>query len=315
MKRLLWLLVKGIVTAGLIAVLLVRIDWGEVGVALRQVQGRFLGVALLSYFLITALDVVRLWIVLSPLGLGWMGLWRLQLASAFFGHFLPTQLGPDVYKVAALRSVEGSLSWPMVLIFFLRLLGLLVMVIATAVSTVMLWPAVSAWIEQESVSWRFAGAGPYYLLGLLLGGVGLGLLFFAFRHTFWRHYSRFRKRIIDVLSTLAGIQVTTLVILSCVIVAARVFTIYFLALAVGAHLSMMESLFLIGYVSLAMLLPITIAGLGLREGAIVLCMVLFGALYGHAVLVAFLARAFMLLLALAGGGWLLFDLLAGKRHR
>ena len=144
--------------------------------------------------------------------------------------------------------------------------------------------------------------------------MGLGLfILWSLKGRLLRHYKRFRERIREVLSVLTRVEVMTLFGLSCTIVLARVFVIYFLALAVEEHLSVMAATFLIGYTSLITLIPITIAGLGLREGAVVLCMVLFGALYEQAVLVAFLGRAFMLLISLVGGGWLLVELLTGKK--
>jgi uncharacterized protein (TIRG00374 family) len=100
MKR--WL--KIALSVGLLVLVISLADWHEVGAVLKTVHP----VWVLAAFMLSMMDRVVLnyrWHVLLAVRgvhIGWWRLFRVQLAANFLGSFLPSSLGVDAVRIAAL---------------------------------------------------------------------------------------------------------------------------------------------------------------------------------------------------------------------
>ena len=278
--------------------------------ALDRIRVGAFGLALLSFLSIAALEMMRLRVVLTPFGLRWTQLVRLHVIGAFFGNFLPGQLGADLYKVVVLRPFDQSVARPLTLVLLLRAIGLAVLLAAVLLGLPIYGPA----LLQQGLSLR-PGLGVPVLaaIGATAIVVTLALSRPRFRRVLAERAARFSSRAREASLALTGRNVAVLVGLSMLVLVARALVVYFLAAAVGSTLPLADAVFVVALATLITLVPISFAGWGLREGAVTLLLVQLALTYEEAVLVALTGRAFLLLLSAAGGIWLALELAFGKR--
>ncbi len=216
---------------------------------------------------------------------------RLHVVGAFFSSFLPGQIGADLYRVVALKPLEENTARLLTLVFLPRMVGMLVLLFAAMVSGP-LYGGQARWFE----SIVFAG-GAAAALALLAGSrLRSGLL---------QGSRDFLSGVRRALLSLTLRQVFALLGLSFLIMAARAAVLWALGAALDCVLSFGEALFVVAFATLIAQVPVSFAGLGLREGAVVLFLISLQIPYEKAIVVAFLGRAFILLLSGTGGFWLI----------
>ncbi len=292
-----WLFAKLAVTVILLAWLLERLDWTSLGDHLHELRVGVVALAFVSFLLIGGGEVARMRAALSAFGLRWRQLLRLYLISTFVAAFLPGQLGSDLYQVHFLARIDRSPDRPLALIVLMRTIGLAVLGAAALLALAL--PGRDAWPR-----WRPA------LPGLLLVIVGVLLVATAASAVLLHPRSRARlgtllRRSRQALAALTPAELTALLLLSLVVLATRVLTLDLLLTAVGFPLRWRDATVVITLATLVTFIPISFAGLGLREGAVTALLVFFRVPFDEAALVAVLGRVFMVALALAGGACLL----------
>ena len=80
-------------------------------------------------------------------------------------------------------------------------------------------------------------------------------------------------------------------------------------LALGDSLRISDSLFALSFTALIMIIPISVAGLGIREISLVVTLTTAGVSSSEAAAAAILTRLYIWIISLLGAGWFL----AGKR--
>lgn len=289
--------------AVLLGLLLGRVDWGFMADSVRRLEIVPVALAGLSFLGIALLEVGRLHLVLGPFAPGARTLVRLHVIGAFFGNFLPGQLGADLYRVHVLGRLDRNVARPLALVVLLRLVGLAVLLAAALVSVPLRGQELTEWLlahaTVSTVSWT---AGLVAVLAVL--ALGAALL-----SSIWARRGSRAKAFLDqtreaFLSVTRG-RMAGLVALSFLVLGARILVLDFLVAGVGANLVLVDTLMVVVLATLITLIPISFAGLGLREGVVTLLLVHLGVGYEDAVLVALLGRAFILLFSGAGGVWLI----------
>jgi uncharacterized protein (TIRG00374 family) len=272
------LLLRVVISLGLLALVIALADWREVASALKGVDLRWVGAAA-AIAAVDRLVINRRWqILLAARGirLGFLPLLRIQLAANFLGLFLPSSVGLDAVRIAALcragepsaqviaaTLVDRATLMVATLLFgsamMLALAGTLVppevtrfVIIATATALITialcLLPSIRRWVRlnifmRVPVRWRhallnIADASLAYRneWNVILRVAGWTLLLFAVRLLFAKA-----------------------VVLSC-----------------GAEVSFAELCVIIPVLWIVVMLPITIGGIGVQDAGYVALMSLVG---------------------------------------
>lgn len=307
-------LIRIVVGAGVLGFLLVKADVGQLWDTIQNAKVVFLLTALAAIFgglLISALrwkaylDALEI-----PLSLG--TLFRLYFVGTFFNAFLPTGIGGDAYKALRLGRDKESLAPAFASVFLDRFAGVVGMAAIGLVSSSFL---LASGDERRRVplvalalSLAIFGAATVLLMGgeRLLGrgrlikheGIG-GRIRRAMRsiHEAGRHPEA----------------------------AARgyLFAVVFQALVFAYHLSVAKALRIEGVPimvfasivvisSLATMIPLSINGLGFREGAYIWALGRYGVDHDRALAFALLVLASLLLASLVGG--LIYVIRGGEVH-
>jgi uncharacterized membrane protein YbhN (UPF0104 family) len=284
-----------LVGLGVLGLIISRIDLGAATV--RPTPSLLAAIVGATGLLIMSQAVAALrWkIILGDDILPWSYLWRLYIIGSFFGLFLPTSVGGDAVRaVATARSSERS-GRAIASVLIDRGFGV-VAIIAYAALGLILAPESMAVLAGDAVSWRAPGLPG---IGLTLGATGAAVVILsrsARVQAFWHDgvialgdLARSPRRLGGV-SALAVVSQGLIVLLW-----------YTLARGMDFTLPTATFLWTVPLVSLSALLPISFAGLGVREG--VWLILLAGSAIPPADIVAFslLYFACNLLVGMIGG--------------
>jgi uncharacterized protein (TIRG00374 family) len=292
------------VTIVLLLLVLQRVDWRLMASSIGQLDTVAVILALLSFMTIAALEVGRLRVALAPFDLSWLELTRLHIIGVFFGSFLPGQVGADIYKVVVLRPRDRGSARPLTLVLLLRLLGLTVLLFGAMLSLLLAGQVLWQRLHELPATWRLSPLLVIAVAAGMLAAAAVLLSLPGLRQRVSRFLRRYTDQILDAVLAVTTGQVVVLVILSLLILGARMMVIWFLTTATGVSLSAGEALLVVTFATLITLIPISFAGLGLREGVVTFLLISLSVSYESAVLVALLGRGLILLLSALGGLWL-----------
>lgn len=209
-------------------------------------------------------------------------LFSVQFRLQFFNLIFPGGFGGDVYRVFLLKHSNESLTSLTSKSIIDRLTGLLV------ISAMFVYALFDIQLPVKMEQTMFAISLMAILLGTAVCIVMLARL--------WRGLALLKR----------GLQ---LVVVSYGCWIAQIFRLWLLCLAIKIHFSMAEMAFMLGVLQLASLLPITIGGLGIIEGAFIFVADILGISLPLAALGAVLMRITTMVSGLLGF-WLW---LQGKR--
>jgi uncharacterized membrane protein YbhN (UPF0104 family) len=260
----------------------------------------WLGAALVVTFAGVLLSAVRWQRVLSALGLTVRipTLVRHHLAGLFVSSFLPSTVGGDVLRVSRLSAANGEAPRTFASVVLERLTGWLVLPVITLVAL-----GVNPGLFGADKNTRFAlliALSTLVLLALVLWAVGhpkLGGRLSS--NAGWRRFAgavylgidRLRRRPGDALSVLASGFAYQLAVVLAAFLAAE---------ALGLHLGPTALLAFVPAVAIVQVLPITVGGLGVREGAFALFLVPLGVPEEKALALGLLVYAINLVVSLLG---------------
>ena len=271
--------------------LLIAIGISGVGVAVRAVRWRALLVALDIH-----VPLVRLI--------------YLYFAGAFFSTFLPTGFGGDVVRVLEL-SQEARASVVMGTVILDRLSGLLVlfaMALLALPFSVDLLP-LEVWLTIAGVAAGGLVAGALILQGRWLRRLGRrlpGPLSLTGEGSLARAF--------DAVTACGWRAVGAALFISLIFNTLLVVVNYLVARSVGVHLSLTYFLVFVPVLSLALTLPISFGGLGVREGAAVLLFTQVGVDNALAVAYSLAIYAIARIMGLFGGMLYLLHSIRGLRE-
>jgi uncharacterized membrane protein YbhN (UPF0104 family) len=275
-----------VIAAALLVVLIVRlVDWRAASEALAGLDtGACLGAAAAT-MLISLLEALRLKLMFSESSIRYRDAVELQVVGSAFGNITPAQVGSDVFKATRLADAGYKPATLAVRLLMLRFFAVVVLAIGACIgfgfnASALLEPIVAG-IAMPPV-WPYVGATGIVVAGSYLARRYLGLV-----REHWPGASR----------------TSAVVLVSFGMLLPRTAVLLLLCRAVAVDLPITGALFIATCSILAMLAPISVAGLGVREGVIVVCLAAFGAGSGAGAVVAVLGRLLMLAQSMVGATW------------
>jgi uncharacterized protein (TIRG00374 family) len=291
---------RAIATVVMLVVLLSRLHVSRLLPSHRQSEIALLAVAMVVTFSGIGLSVLRWHRVLSALGLATKvrTLFRLYLAGLFVGNFLPSTVGGDVVRVSRLARITRQRPGAFASVVLERLTGWLVLPVITLVSLL-----VNPGLLGLGSASRLAIALSLTTLALLAvvvvvaGNDRMGRLLSG--REGWARFAaavhlglaRFRH------SPGAAAQVLVVSFAYQLVVALGAFLV---ALAIGLHVGWGAIVAFMPVVAIVQVLPLTIGGLGLREGAFVVFLGPLGVTASQAIAFGLLVYALNLAVSLLG---------------
>ena len=266
------ILLKTLVSGGLIVWLLSQIDMGKVWIVIQDLHGGILALVL-GVIWITLLAIAKRWQLVVRLGgikAPLSNLTEATFIGAFFNQFLPSSVGGDFFRILAVRRYGASLNSAVTSVFMDRLFGF----ISLGVLCLLVIPAEGQVLLDSDLKWPFL-----VTLFLLAGVFGGGLLLLLIpKH--WHSYTLIRpfRYVIEMAQgalyqkglfffmLMSSLMASILVILGLQI----------LMIAFDIPLTWGQGAAILPVVMLLTSLPISFAGWGLREGAIIIALGVYG---------------------------------------
>ena len=303
-----WLPLKIAVSLAVLALLAARVD----GAAVLDGLGRLgpatflLAVAvLLAQFAVLGL---RWHLVLSAAGhrIGWWQAYRLMCAAMFVNQALPTSIGADLVRVWLVRRIGVSGAGAVTTVLLDRMVGLFSLLTLLLLTGHFAGPALGlpllAWLPWLALVAAFvalAAAGPLARLAARLGWPAL--LIRALEVA-----AEARRRWPVAIAVLLLSYATHGMMSLC---------LWLLSRDLGLEIGILTVLAVLPPVVLASVLPISIAGWGVREGIVVSLFALAGAPAATALAASLAWGAATLAAGLAAGGLWLLTRAPGERLR
>ena len=305
-KRILLQLLKVIISLGLIIFLLIKISPGKLLLVLRGMSPFHLVFALVIFFTSSLLGSIQWHLLLKADGivLPFSKTFRLYFVGLFFNNFLPANVGGDAVKIYDVSRIGNDPYQVFAITFLDRVIGITGLCILALIAAFGLLRG--GGIENATIYIViFLGCvAPVLALALnrrlsrsvrkLFGMIkiwGLGERF----DIIFNHLGGFRRlRTLLVRLSLLAILVQFL----------RVTTHIFVGKALGIEMSLASYVYFFVFVpllGLIMVLPISINGLGIREGTGILLFTQIGFAEEQALLMEFLTYAVMVVISLMGG--------------
>jgi glycosyltransferase 2 family protein len=249
-----------VVGVSILVLIVGRVDLGAASVRPGPRLLAAIVCATVLWIISQAVAALRWKLVLDSDTLPWSYLLRLYIIGSFFGLFLPTSVGGDAVRaLAAVRSSQRA-GGAMASVLIDRGFGVMA-IIAYAGFGLILAPDSIAALTGDAVHWHFpavAGIG----LGILIVTLGIVILSRSRRmRALWRDGIAVLGDLVRSPGRLGRVWALALVCQGLVV-------LVWYTLAHGMRFAVPISTFLwaVPIVSLSALMPVTFAGLGVREG-------------------------------------------------
>jgi uncharacterized protein (TIRG00374 family) len=305
-RRAAWQSLKVVVSLGLIALLLYRISPGKLLAHLEDIDPAWMAAAVAIFLSSSLLGALQWHILLSAGGVR-MPVSRtisLYFTGLFFNNMLPTNVGGDAYKIYDVVRTGYDPHKVFAITLLDRVIGI------TGLCLIALAAALTLFLS--------GGSADLGLYALIFAGCVIPVLLLAMSRRISspvrRALSRIRlwgigERLELVFTHLGSFRSSPALLgrvtaLTLTIQILRISTHLAVALALGIRPSTLEVLHFFVFIpllGLIMMLPISINGLGLREGAGILLFTRIGFLEEEAFLMEFITYAVMVGISLAGG--------------
>jgi hypothetical protein len=274
------------VSAALLAFILRRVPLDAALDAARALPVSAAGLAVVLYFAAHGINAVKLRLFLPELSLAQA--LRFTLIALFYGTVLPGQLAGDAVKALRLMRIAagGDAGRAAAAVAVDKIVGLFALLVLTALGLGLEAGTMGLAAARLAFAVLLAAALGFALLVLLPAPAWLGRWGRAFAA--WRA-ARLQPSVL--LTALAFGFLFNLLSIGVFVV---------LGQALGLHLGLAAWAVVMGLVSLALLLPVTVAGVGLRETSLVALLVALGQNAGGALALSLALLALTLFGAVAG---------------
>ncbi|MBI4684735.1 MAG: flippase-like domain-containing protein [Nitrospirae bacterium] len=294
-KKILLLFIKLLISSSLLYFVLSKAGIEKVMFTIKGIHPLAFIAAVLIYIFSLYVSTIR-WKLLLPEEFRSKNLFSYYLIGSFFNTFMPGLVGGDVVKTYYLykKTNKGSLS--LASVFMDRYVGFISLMIIGLTAFIIGFD----YVKGSIIEWLLPAIILLFLIsslvifGLRLGK-GIRLL-----SEFYNYFDEYRNQRILIMKTIC---------LSFVVQIMNTISIYVVTLGLGQHISLIYFFIFFPIIVTIAALPISISGIGIREGAFVL---LFG-LVGVKPEIA-TAMSFAWFLSVAFGGLAgLFEYLRIKR--
>ena len=297
-------MLRAVISILLISYLVWQVDLGNLGASLGAANLYLLFLVYFSSVFGVGTSAYKWMLLIQAQGIRHFSFFRLcsiYSIGMFFNHFLPTEVGGDIYRSYEVGRVDGRQVESLAAIATDRLTGFVGLLIYLVIGLFLNWSLA----QQLHLTLIVAG---------IVAGMGLALAIFLNKGFLkWLKgklsYPSF-ARILNKLQSLYKafyLYRNNLPVLSQALLISLAFQLYAIwfpyacMLAVSIDLSFSQVLLIVPAVSIIGLLPFTINGIGLREGAYVVLLSQLGVSPADALAAALLYRIGVLLPSLVGG--------------
>lgn len=250
------------VSAVTLAIIFSRTDTSHVFSVVKGVGVFYFGVASLIYMASLYVSSMRWKLLLLdefPLG----KLFRLNLIGSFFGNFLPGAVGGDFVKAYYLNKDAKKMSLTLASVFIDRYLGYVSLMIIGMIS----FPFALGFISGSPVRWLMPGIFLAFIVGsFLFFTLQVGRRFSAVAEFYGYFVSLWARR--DV--------IFKAIAYSAVVQCMGFFSVSMLASAMGQDIPILVLFAFLPIVITLTTIPVSISGLGIREGAFVILLGFIG---------------------------------------
>lgn len=309
-----WLLIAKVsVTLLLCSVIVWHADWNRILRGLENANEYLLAVVFLSMVLCVTISTYKWQLLLRIHGarFAFGRLHRLYFTSMFLNNFLPTSIGGDGYRIYRTLKNQRSKTIAFLAVFMERLSGIASLLIIGFFAAL-----IGHSIDANALSRMTVIVGVAALV------VGAPFLVLAFNRRFvsWlmslRRFPDLLRNVVDYLGDYRREPGRTW---RAVLVSFgfHFFTVWWLMLLIdasGGSIQYYEVAVVCAMLSVVAVIPLSINGLGLVDGAFIYLVGFYGVHYEVALMTALLQRALMLPISLTGGLLYLFDERRGPRQ-
>lgn len=302
LRRRLWAAGQVAIGIGLLVWLLRGVELDELRALLANGDraGLAAGFALLLSAL-PLLQALRLHVLVVPYTRRLATSFEVFFVGAFFNNFLPSNLGGDAVRLLYLRRIATS-NWggPLAMLLLHR---------ASSFAVLLAGAFVSLPLRRHALAGAFRGSSaPAWLAPVALAAVGavaLGVVALValprVRERLWALARRLGSESLAALRQTTPRALGGLLVLSILFHAARMLGVIAVLGALGQSVHALDVVIALAVSGFAVVLPLSVGGLGVMEGALSVTLVAFGVSGTAAIAVALVNRTVLLLNAAMGG--------------
>lgn len=299
----------------LLAVVCASIDWKEETALLHDVAWEWVIAATLPHLFNRLISATKWQILLRAKGLSYSygELLSIIWVSNFFGHFLPSAVGGDSLRMWQVARRSTRAPDAVSTVFVERLTGVISLAGLAIVGGVWSW---ARWGKHlVFVALLAPSAALLVILGLLWTAPGERLLEWLLSHFHKLPGHAFLTKATEAVHSFRGYPGAMLqaLVISGIIQLNRVFSVYCLARALGLTLFFGEAMVVVPAALFIAMLPLSMGGLGLHEGAFIVFLGLVGVTRNAAFAISLLSRIVTLSSNLPGAVLFLLESV-GFRH-
>ncbi len=269
MKKILNLTLRVIISAVILYLLIKKANASKIINTFSKTEAEYIIVSIILYILSQVVSAYR-WSILLPMKIPYQRLLSYYFIGAFFNNFSPSIIGGDAVKSYYIYKYTGQGGVSLASIFMDRYLGFFALMVICLLAYIITIPL----LGSTPIVWLVPS--------MILSFSVISILFWRLRWGEWFKQVQFIYKPVmdykkDKMVLINGF------LLSLLVQALGIISVYFLSIALKLDVSFgYFFLFLPVAISVAML-PISISGLGLREGAFVFLLGLIGIAPAHAI--------------------------------
>ncbi|MBI4697734.1 MAG: flippase-like domain-containing protein [Nitrospirae bacterium] len=286
MKKILSLAIKLTVSSILLYFFISRVNVHSILETLSHLKIPLFILGFLVYLLTVFISTKR-WSLFLPQGIKYTHLLSLYFVGSFFNTFLPGIVGGDAVKTYYLYKHTGRGGLSFVSVFMDRYMGLIAMTLISLVALIAGYQAVRGTeIELFIIFFLIALS----LASLAFWSVNWGRI--GFLKVFYAPLMEYKSQKKIIYKGL---------FLGFIIQGLCIFNVYLLSLSIGMKVPVVYFFIFVPIISIASSIPVSVAGLGIREAAYVLLFSKVGVLSAEALSLSLLAFSTICLVNLIGG--------------
>ncbi len=302
-KRALFFVAKCFVSGALILFVLLRANVRDIWLSVKTANLALLVSAFLLTFVGYLIGTVRWRILLRALDIS-IPFWylvRSYLVGIFFNNFLPSTVGGDAMRIYDSWKYSRQKAAPAAVVFMGRLLGVFALILFAAIAVLFF-----GGLEQRMHSLRWIVCA-----GLMAVAALIGVLFFG-KKTIGNAvletepdgtFARVKARVLRAASLFRGHKSALVKAVACsILLQANVVLHYFLiARSVDIGIGFANFFLVVPLAILVTMLPVTINGIGIREGVYVFFFGIYGVAAPVTIAYTWIGYAILLLNGIIGG--------------
>jgi glycosyltransferase 2 family protein len=303
-RRTLSAILRFVLSIVLLALLFSQINFNDFIEHIRTMNASYYLIGLACYFGFIALWSVRWLFIIRAAGetAKFLRVFTTTLVGNFFAMFLPEAIGSDLARMYGLKDDVGTSANIVSTVLLDRVIGLISLVLMAMVALVI----GSEFVSDQSVVLLIVGLLVFFVVGWFL--------FFNRRFMEWNFRWLFRLPVVNrmedsiralyeslySLNRQPRLLLLTL-LMSLLVQGVEVISVIFIAQAIGVQTSLSYFFIFLPIVWLVTTIPISISGLGVREGAFAFFFSQVGVASSDAVAMSLLYYSFRVITGIFGG--------------